>query len=349
MKKFCLIIFALFYLTPILADESIKLGVLAPLSGDFAAYGDEIRKGTELAIKELNTKGIKVEANYENACLPIEYKTSLNKLLFINKVNAISHSYCVIGMLPSMELLENNKIISFQSGAINQILNPYQFIFSLSPKTIAEGKFLAQTVLKNKAISSVAIMYLETQWGIEYKNSFKEEWEKEGKNISLSASAKIGEVDFKTNALAIRRINPEGIILIQLGGMLGTMIKQIREIGYQGPIYSTSDSNDKNMLIASKGNEKGLTYVKTTNQNHSVSEHSFEESYQQIYESTPTSLSKEAYDSAILTSVALDECKLNSDCVKERLYEIKNYMGASGTFSIEEDGGVSRDLNEAKM
>jgi len=346
MKHYILFLLAIISISSIQAEEIIKLGVLAPLSGDFASYGDEIRRGTELAVKDLKSSGIKVEVVYENACLPIEYKTALNKLTSINKIHGISHSYCVIGMLPSMDFLEEKKIISFQSGAIKEILNPKEYLFSLSPKTANEGRELASLINKDQTINDVTVLYLETQWGIEYKDSFKEQWEKDQNKISLLSSSKIGETDFKSQALTIRKHNPGAVVLVHLGGMLGTAIKQIRDMGYKGMIYSTTDSNDKNMFVSARGSEKGLRYLSTDGLTKTEIEKIFENIYKENFKEQATSLSKTAYDSAVLLSTALKKCKLDSECTKQDLYHTKNYEGASGIFTIEADGGVSRELNE---
>ncbi len=349
MKHYILILLAISNISCIQAEDVIKLGVLAPLSGDFASYGEEIRRGTDLAVKDLGSNGIKVEVVYENACLPIEYKTALNKLTSIDKIHAISHSYCVIGMLPSMDFLEEKKIVSFQSGAIKEILDPKEYLFSLSPKTGKEGSALAEALSNNEDIKDVAVLYLETQWGIEYRDSFKAEWERNNRNISLLSSSKIGETDFRSQALTIRKHNPGAVVLVHLGGMLGTALKQIRDMGYEGKIYSTSDSDDKNMFTSARGSEKGLMYLSTDSSTKTDAEKTFEKIYQDNFKDQPTSLSKNAYDSALLLTNALSECKLNSTCAKEKLYRIKNHQGASGVFTIEADGGVIREMNEKEL
>jgi ABC-type branched-subunit amino acid transport system substrate-binding protein len=248
-----------------------------------------------------------------------------------------------------MDFIEEKKIVSFQSGAIKEILDPKEYLFSLSPKTANEGRELAKTIDKYKSADNVAVLYLETQWGIEYRDSFKEEWIKDQNKISLLSSSKIGETDFKTQALLIRKNNPGAVVLIHLGGMLGTAIKQIRDMGYKGIIYSTTDSNDKNMFVSARGSEKGLRYLSTDGSAKTNIEQAFERMYQENFKDQSTSLSKNAYDSAFLLTTALHECKLDSACAKDKLYKIENHQGASGVFTIETDGGVSRELNEREL
>ena len=55
-------------------------------------------------------------------------------------------------------------------------------------------------------------------------------------------------------------------------------------------------------------------------------------------------LARHAYDATMLVATALDSCKLNEECAKDRLYQIKNYPGASGVFSIDPDGGTTREF-----
>ena len=179
--------------------------------------------------------------------------------------------------------------------------------------------------------------------------SFKAEWQSLGRKVSFEASSKIGDIDFKALALNIRKNKPRAVVLFHLGGMLGTMVKQIRDLGYKGPIYSTSDSNDKNMFVAGAGREKGLKYLSNSEGRKTEVEIEFSNSYRDKYKDEPTSLAKEAYDSAMILSTSLKKCDLKSTCAKEKIYELKNYLGASGIFSIENDGGVSREFVESEL
>jgi hypothetical protein len=46
----------------------------------------------------------------------------------------------------------------------------------------------------------------------------------------------------------------------------------------------------------------------------------------------------------MLSVAALKACNSDPDCAKRYLYQVKSYVGASGTFTIEADGGTQREF-----
>src|SRR3989344_5793688 len=69
-------------------DGKIKIGFMAPLTGDAASYGQSIQRGFDLALKEANMENIEVV--YEDSkCDGKESVNAINKLINVNEVVAI--------------------------------------------------------------------------------------------------------------------------------------------------------------------------------------------------------------------------------------------------------------------
>ena len=67
--------------------DTLKFGVMAPLTGDAAAYGLSVQKGIDLAKKNL---GLDVELIYEDSrCDAKEAVTAINKLISLDGVQAV--------------------------------------------------------------------------------------------------------------------------------------------------------------------------------------------------------------------------------------------------------------------
>ena len=81
---------------------AIRLGMVAPLTGDFAAYGQDIRRGIELALDSDELKSVPehITVTYENACLPAQAVVAAKKMVEVDRIQAVVGSYCVIGMVP---------------------------------------------------------------------------------------------------------------------------------------------------------------------------------------------------------------------------------------------------------
>ena len=70
----------------------------------------------------------------------------------------------------------------------------------------------------------------------------------------------------------------------------------------------------------------------------------FEETYRARFGTLPQTFARNAYDAATLLISITIECNFDRWCVKEHLYQVKEYDGVSGTFDIEADGGARKPL-----
>ena len=70
----------------------------------------------------------------------------------------------------------------------------------------------------------------------------------------------------------------------------------------------------------------------------------FRESYRKKYSAEPGILAANAYDATTITVQALRQCKLDTTCAKDRIYQIKDFPGVSGVFSITAEGGTIKDF-----
>ena len=128
-----------------LVDRTIRLGMISPLSGDWAAYGGHVRRGIELAQKDLEAKGIKTKIFFEDACLAVQARGAIAKLILVNHIEGLVGSYCVVGMVPSAALVEEAKVVSFHTSVVPQeMLDSGEYVFTTNARIGDEGNKLAE-------------------------------------------------------------------------------------------------------------------------------------------------------------------------------------------------------------
>ena len=327
-------------------SQPIRLGMIAPLSGDFAPYGEQIRKGIEIARVDLQEQGISTEVYYENACLPMEVRSALSKLIEKNEIQGLVGSYCVIGMVAGKKLLEDSKIISFQtSGGTDEILNPENYLFTTGARTKDEARKLAEVAITDLKLKKVAILYLQTQWGQEFSDSFASRFVELGGQITGTAANLIGESNFRNELARLRFGNPDGLLIAHLGGTLGTAIKQAKSFGFQDKqLLATSDAEDQSVINVAGDLANGLKFVSSEVFGNLVEVVDFESKFILKYNEKPSALAKHSFDATMIAVRALVGCHLDKVCAKDEVSQIQNYRGASGIFSFDADGGTTREF-----
>lgn len=320
--------------------------MVAPLTGDYAPYGDHIRRGIELALDDLRVRGIKAETYYEDACLPAQTRSALSKLVSVNHIDGLAGSYCVIGMVASETILETARIVSFQtSGGTKEIVDAGEYLFTTAARTSSEAHKLAEYSFQNLNARKAAILYLTTQWGEEFQREFSQRFSELGGSITGRETNPIGVSSFRTELTRLRQGNPDVLVIVHLAQTLGIAIRQARESGFQKQILATTDSEEQSVLDAAGDYAEGLQFLVPEPPVDTEPMNRFAAAFRAKFRSDPHPLSRHAYDATILTAQALQECRKDGKCAKDRLYQVHDYSGASGEFSIEPDGGCTRDFS----
>lgn len=100
---------------PVLAQQSIKIGVAAPLSGDFAVLGSSIAKGAEGAAKKINDQGgingLPVELIFaDDSCSRDVAISAARNLVFQNEVSAVIGHSCFSAAAAAVEVYSKARI-----------------------------------------------------------------------------------------------------------------------------------------------------------------------------------------------------------------------------------------------
>jgi branched-chain amino acid transport system substrate-binding protein len=347
-RFFALVIYAVAALSTAYAQPEntiIQLGMVAPLSGDFAPFGVHVQKGIELAQSELERKGIPTRLIAEDGCLPTQVRSALTKLTSTDKIAALVGSYCVIGMLASESILESTKTIGFQtSGATKEILGVGDYLFTTAAKTTDEALALADHVYKKLGLRQAAVFYLTSQWGEEFSQAFGARFKALGGTITGVISNPIGQNSFRSELVKLRGGDPDALIFVHIASSLGIIIKEAREVGHKGRLFGTSDGEEQSVLdLAGKGAE-GLLLLSPEPNAETDEMKKFRDQFVVRFGHQPHPLSRHSYDATLLTTAALKGCKMDRQCAKDTLYKTEDYKGASGTFSINADGGTNRSF-----
>src|SRR3989344_5643530 len=101
---------------------SYKIGVMAPLTGDGAAYGLPIQKAIKIAIDEVNAKGgvngVKLEPIYEDSkCNPKDGNAAAQKLVNVDKVKVIIGGACSGETLGAAPITGASKVVLLSPSA----------------------------------------------------------------------------------------------------------------------------------------------------------------------------------------------------------------------------------------
>ncbi len=332
-----LILFFILPLTLLAEDETqiFTVGVTAPLTGDFASYGEKVKQGVELARIELEQKNIKLNVKYEDACLPATAVNAINKLIQIDKIQGLAANFCVIAMPAMSGAIQKNQIPSIHSAiASESILKLGNFIFTTDMKVRTEAKKLAEYAYNTLGARTAGVLSIETDFGIDYRKFFSNRFEELGGKVLYSQSQAIGVNDFKSEITILRNKKPDVILAAHLGLTLGALLKQARQLGIKTPFLGTNEAEDPSVREVAKNAAEGLTFYVSQPENKTEKIKNFEESFFDKYNTKAGLAEASYYDSTMLLAESLAFCKGEAICTRDYIFKMKIYDGVSGRFSL---------------
>ena len=196
-----------------------KVGLINHLTGDAAAYGQSMKKGTELALDVLNAAGgiggTKVEVVYEDDRLSAaDAQTAFLKLVQSDKVPAIMGSGSSSISLTLCPKAQEKKIVQISSISTAPSLKDCgKYFFSAMASDTAQGPEWVK-VAKHLGAKEVAVMYINNDYGIGVKDTFVKAFEGAGGKVLIAQPFELGGKDFRTEVLKVKATNPKVTFIV---------------------------------------------------------------------------------------------------------------------------------------
>jgi len=337
------------------ALASIKIGVIAPLVGDEAAYGADVTAAVNLAVKEINSaggvNGRQLEAIFENGgCNGKDATTAATKLIDVDKVPVIVGGYCSSETLGAAPLAEQAKVALVSPASSNpSISQAGDYIFRVTPSDAGQGTAIAEEIIK-RGYHKVAVIVANTDYSLGLANAFKESFESKGGVIVVWEVYDRDSKDFRTQVAKARASQPEAIYLSAYPVDGALLVKQIRDLKMTMPLFGGEIFGSKDVVdAAGKENLEGLVYATPKFDAESPKAKNFLSKAQQVRgaELALPTFAADAYDAVYLIAEALKQKpgeEPSGTIVKDYLYTVKEWDGAGGRLTIDSNGDALKEF-----
>ena len=252
-----------------MAADTIKVGYLAALTGDWAAYGQTELNAAKLAVDEINAKGGVLGKKLE--LVPYDFRTrpedavnAFRRLAENDKVVAVVGANGSGINIATAPLSTKYKIpqIGTVSTNLNVTvtpegkLNPYMFRTCFTDPY--QGQVIAYFAVKNLKKMNAAVLYdVGSDYSQGLRDFFMQYYKKYGGKIVADQAFRAGtDVDFRAQLTTIRDSKADVLILPNMGKEMALIMKQARELGMKDIIFIGGDGYGEFMWeIAGKSME----------------------------------------------------------------------------------------------
>ncbi len=364
MKKSCFLFVALMFLGFMVTGcgggggNTIRIGVIAELTGDVPAVGASCKNAAEMAAKEINDAGglqlgdkkYKVELFVEdNAGKADQSASAAQKLITQQKVLAIIGPNASRYAIPASEIAEGSKValISPWSTTPKTTLDaksgaPKKYVFRACFIDPFQGRVVAKFTLDNLNLKKAAVLYdVASEYNKGIAEFFKETYEKNGGKVVAFETYTTNDKDFSAQLTKIKRARPEVIFLPNYYSEVPLQIQQAKRLGISVPFIG-SDSWGSEEMVKLCGTDCEGYYFST----HYAADAAtpvtikFIDSYKARYGATPDDVAALTYDSFGLLFQAIRSAgKMDRQAVRDALARIPKYEGVTGLMQFQEGSG----------
>jgi len=232
----------------------IKIGVLLPLTGSKANFGEMEKNSFELAKEKINKaggiNGRKLQFIYEDDTgKPQVGRSATEKLITVNKVPLITGGYSSSVTFAAAAVAQQYKVpFLVNTGSVDKITEPEAFnlttkdgnkfyIYRLNPPVSEYASGLESLLSEVVKPKTVFIIHESTAFGTKGAKAFKKSAEKLGIKVLGVQSYSEGTVDFKPLLLNVWKKKPDVIYMISYVMDAAMLMKQARELGVKPKLF----------------------------------------------------------------------------------------------------------------
>lgn len=241
---------------PATAQQTVKIANVIELSGAGATVGTNWKQAVDLAVKEINDKGgilgRKIAlTHYDTQTNPGVSRAQVQKALddspYVLLGPIFSGSIKVNMMLA--QRAEIPQIMGGEAADLTQQGNP--FVFRTSFGQQASMPKIANYLRDEAQVKSVAIVWVNNDFGKGGRDSFKKEMDARGIKVVADLSTESGQADFAADVAKVKAANADAVFVYTNEEESARFLREARKQDLRQPIFGeTTLLNQKVIELA---------------------------------------------------------------------------------------------------
>ncbi|EHT9080207.1 ABC transporter substrate-binding protein [Campylobacter coli] len=353
MKKVTLVFSAL-ALANCLYAKTINLGVVLPLTGPVAAYGQDVFNGIELANK-LNAK---LDNGDEVKLIVIDTKgdklettSAVNRLIAQDKVIGIIGEATTPNTIQAISIVEDKKIPLIAPVASgDKLLEGKKYASRVCFSDSFQGDKFASYVTKELNLkNAVVIIDQSNVYSLGLAKAFEKSLKENGGKVIKKLAISSGDKDFRAVVLQLKSLNPDFVYMPIYHPEAALIARQAKQIGFDKLLAAGDGVNNQTFIDLGSTAVNGVVFTDSFDSSNPSTARgkTFINEYEKIKgNANLPAFSAMGADAYYVMLNAMNACQntLTSECINEKIHQTSNYEGVGGIISIDASGNAIRPV-----
>jgi branched-chain amino acid transport system substrate-binding protein len=340
------------------AQDMIKIGFFAPITGPAAADGLSAKNAVELGLKEVNDsggiRGKKVELIVYDDRLKAEEAVAIaNKLIEKDKVIGVASGSYSAPTRVAAPIFQKAGMPMVAGYAVHPDVTwdpkqkkPNDYCFRNGFLGEIEGAAAAEFALKNLKAKRISLIFMDNDFGRAISSGFAERAEKLGASILTKQMYKFpGEKDFRPFLTRIKEGNPEVIFAAGYYNEAAAIVRQSKELGIRSQILGEEGFDSPKFLeIAGPAAEGVIIATNLDRDDPRPVVQNFLKNYRKAYGEDADMVGASSYDAFMILVNAIKEAGTDPKAIQRALLATKDYNGLTGKISRFVQGEVVKPV-----
>lgn len=303
------------------SSDTIKIGGIGPVTGDAAIYGEAVKNGAELAVKEINEaggiNGAQIEFNFQDDEADAEKAVNAYNTLKDWGMQALLGTVTSAPCVAVGEVAQaDNMFLLTPSGTAVECVQ-YDNAFRVCFSDPMQGAESAKYIADNQLATKIAVIYNSSDvYSTGIYQAFAKEAETEGLEIvAAEAFTAESKTDFSVQLQKAKDAGAELVFLPFYYSEAALVLQQAAGINYS-PIFFGCDGMDGILDVEGfdadlANNLMFLSPFTPTSTDEAIQK--FVTDYKEAYSGTPNQFAADAYDGVYAMKAAMEKAEVTPD------------------------------------
>jgi branched-chain amino acid transport system substrate-binding protein len=363
---------------PAFAQEAVKIGSVAGITGPVAELIAPIMAGRQLAAEHINAQGGLLDGRQlelipaDGQCDPKAGVDAGNKVVNVDQVVAVLGASCTgetNAMVQSVTIPAGIPVISdAATGPSITDLDDNNLVFRTVPSDAYQGRALAQ-VARDQGISKVAVTYANDDYNAGLASVFEEVFKELGGEVTAIQVHEPNKASYRAEVTTLSGDEPEALVLFAYYGGSGiTIIKNALETGAFTKFFAADGMFDQSVVeqIGADTLRGNIWLTQAASDPDNPGYATFAEDYAATGYDPQAPYAAHGYDATMLMALAIEKAgSTDKRAIADALMQVNdpagevvgpgewekakaliaegkpiNYQGASGSVDFDEKGDV---------